>query len=153
MTIIYDGGNFSAQGAYEAATAGTLAYPLGFALDIPPLPVLSLPGDWDLSIDGTGNIAMATGAYAIAQDVASALRTFAGELWYDTTQGVPYFTDALGQGVDVGLLTDDFDTAALIVPGVVQAETILNPLDRTSRLLTGTVNVIDTTGQALGITF
>ena len=108
---------------------------------------------WDLSIDGSRNIAMATGPYAIAQDVASSLRLFAGELWYDTPQGVPYFADVLGQGVNAGVLIDDFDTAALVVPGVVQAQTVLAPLDRTSRTLTGTVSVIDTDGQALGITF
>ena len=39
---------------------------------------------WDLCLDANGNIAMATGPYAIAQDVASAVR-----LWHDTTKGVP----------------------------------------------------------------
>jgi hypothetical protein len=41
---------------------------------------------WDLSLDANGNIAIATGPYAIAQDVASAVRR--GELRHNTTKGV-----------------------------------------------------------------
>lgn len=108
---------------------------------------------WDLTIDASGNIAMATGSYAIAQDVASSLRTFAGELWYDTSQGVPYFEDALGKGVNAGILLDDFNAAAQIVPGVVDAQSQLKPLDRTTRQLTGTVAVTTTSGTNLTVAF
>ena len=45
--------------------------------------------DWDLCVDTSGNIALATEPYAIAQDVASACKTFLGECWYDTTYGIP----------------------------------------------------------------
>ena len=107
---------------------------------------------WDLTIDGKGNIAMAVSPYAIAQDVASALRTFAGELWYDTTQGVPYFTDALGQSYNQGLLQDDFNTAALSVPEVVQTVTKLTPPDRTTRELAGgTVAVSTSAGTSFNV--
>jgi hypothetical protein len=50
---------------------------------------------WDLTLDINGNIAMASEPYAIAQDVASACRTFLGECYYDTSQGVPYFQGML----------------------------------------------------------
>jgi len=107
---------------------------------------------WDLTIDGSKNIAVATGAYAIAQDVASALRLFSGELWYDTTQGVPYFADVLGQSYNQGLLQDDFNTAALSVPEVVQAVTKLTPPDRTTRELTsGTVAVSTSAGTSFNV--
>ena len=46
---------------------------------------------WDLVLDANGDIALAAPPYAVAQDVASAISLFLGELWYDTTQGVPYF--------------------------------------------------------------
>ena len=108
---------------------------------------------WDLTIDGSKNIAMATGAYAIAQDVASAIRTFLGEVWYDTEQGVPYFQQILGQGLSRSFLENALNSAALSVPGVVQAKTVLNDLNVRSRVLTGTVFVIDTTGQELNVNF
>jgi hypothetical protein len=34
---------------------------------------------WDLCLDAAGNIAMASNPYSIAQDAASAIRTFAGD--------------------------------------------------------------------------
>ena len=46
---------------------------------------------WDLTLDANNNIALAAEPYAFAQDAASAIRLFQGELWYDTTRGVPYF--------------------------------------------------------------
>ena len=51
---------------------------------------------WDLVLDSNGNIALAQPPYATAQDVASAIRLFLGELWYDQTQGVPYWQQFLG---------------------------------------------------------
>jgi hypothetical protein len=53
-----------------------------------PMKTLLLVTDkWDLCLDANGNIASAEPPYARAQDVASALRLFAAELWYDTSLG------------------------------------------------------------------
>jgi hypothetical protein len=57
--------------------------------------LLSRPA-WDLVLDASGNIAVASAPYAIAQDAASAIRLFAGEHWYDTAQGIPCFSQVLG---------------------------------------------------------
>lgn len=77
-------------------------------------------GDWDLTLDVSGNLAVATGHYAIAQDVASAARLFLGELWYDTTQGVPYYEEVLGVWPPPSLefLKARLVAAGLTVPGV-----------------------------------
>lgn len=106
---------------------------------------------WDLCLDASANIAMASEPYAIAQDVASALRLFAGELWYDNTRGIPYFETVLGQYPPSGYLKSQFEAAALTVPGVVQARCI--NLQLSNRQLTGTVEVIDLTGQSQNVTF
>jgi len=76
---------------------------------------------WDLIIDSAGNIAMATPPYALAQDVASAVRLFLGELWYRTPDGIPYFENVLGQLPPLTLLIAYIERAALTVPGVVTA--------------------------------
>ena len=47
------------------------------------------PQSWDFVLDAAGNIAMAKDPYAKAQDVSSACRLFAGELYYDTEKGIP----------------------------------------------------------------
>lgn len=73
---------------------------------------------WDLVIDGSGNLAIATGGAAIAQDVASAVRTFQGECWYDTSLGVPYFQGILGHRVSLQFVKQALVTAGMIVPNV-----------------------------------
>ena len=73
---------------------------------------------WDLVLDVNGNIAVASPPYAPAQDAASAMRLFLGELWYDTTQGVPYWSEIIGQAPPVALLKAKLTTAALTVPDV-----------------------------------
>ena len=106
---------------------------------------------WDLVIDSAGNIAMATPPYALAQDVASAVRLFLGELWYNTPKGIPYFEDVLGHLPPLSLLTGYMETAALTVPGVVSAQVIISEFN--SREITGQVQFIDETGAASGVTF
>ncbi len=108
-------------------------------------------GQWDLIIDSAGNIAMATPPYALAQDVASAVRLFLGELWYATTKGIPYFEDVLGQLPPLSLLTGYIEKAALTVPGVVSAQCIISEFS--GREITGQIQFIDETGAANGVTF
>ena len=52
---------------------------------------------WDIVLDVNGNIALASAPYSIAQDVASAVRTFVGECWYDNSLGLPYWQNILGK--------------------------------------------------------
>ena len=113
---------------------------------------LQLNSSWDLMSDSSKNIAVATNGYAIAQDVASAIRTVLGEVYYNTTQGVPYFTNVFGQKISLSFLQTQFNKAALMVPGVVKAQTTINPIGP-DRVMTGNVKVIDTNGQALNVTF
>lgn len=107
---------------------------------------------WDLTVDGLGNIAVDSTSGAVAQDVASIIRVVQGELFFDVTQGIPYFLNVLGQSFSPQLFTAFLQQAALSVPGVVRANVTLNPLDKT-RNLVGTVQVIDETGQSLNAHF
>jgi len=40
---------------------------------------------WDLELDSNGNLSLTDPDYSIAQDVASAIRTFLGECLYSAT--------------------------------------------------------------------
>lgn len=106
--------------------------------------LLDLDG-WDFALDASGNWAMATEPYAQTQDVASAVRVFEGECWYDTTLGVPYFTQVLGLYQPTQILRARAQLAALTVPGVIDATAILvaNP----ARELTGQIQVVTASGQ------
>lgn len=109
------------------------------------------PKTWDLMLDASGNIAMAQEPYAIAQDVASAIKLFQGELYFDTDKGMPYFDQILGQRPPLPFLRAKVEAAALTVPNVVSARATLTQYK--NRQLTGSVEVIDTTGQAHNVVF
>jgi hypothetical protein len=99
---------------------------------------------WDLVLDSNGNIALASPPYATAQDVASAMRLFLGELWYDTAQGVPYWQQLLGQNPTSSQISAAFNQAALTVPGVVAASTIITSF--AGREVTGQVTFTTSDG-------
>jgi len=80
----------------------------------------------------------------MAQDAASAIRLFAGEAWFDTTQGVPYFETILGRAPPVAFMKARFAAAALTVPGVVSAVCYLDAI--ADRRLTGQVQIRDAAG-------
>jgi hypothetical protein len=102
---------------------------------------------WDLLLDSDGNIAVASEPYSQAQDAASAIRTFAGECWYDTTLGIPWLEEILAVSpmpqlsYIKTLLTD----AALAIPGVVSAQVFVS--DVADRMLHGQVQITNTAGQ------
>lgn len=106
---------------------------------------------WDLVLDSAGNIAMAAPPYALAQDVASAVKLFLGELYYDQSKGIPYFEEVLGHAPPVPILIGYIENAALTVPGVVTAQCVIETI--TDRSVTGAIQFVDETGAANAVTF
>lgn len=106
---------------------------------------------WDLVIDSAGNIATAEPPYALAQDVASAIRLFINELWYNPQKGIPYFEDVLGHLPPLALLTGYMEKAALTVPGVVSAQCFISVFSE--RQIQGQVLFIDEVGNQNGVRF
>ena len=100
---------------------------------------------WDLTIDASRNIAMASEPYACAQDAASEIRLFEGELYFDGSQGVPYWALILGKQPPISLIKQKFVDAALNVPDVVSAVCYLGPI--VDRAITGQVQVTDVNGN------
>lgn len=95
--------------------------------------------EWDLVLDADGNIAVASEPYALAQDAASAIKTFAGEVYLDTTLGLPYLTQIFGKNPPIALLKAQFEAAARTVPDVASAQCFLSGI--TSRVLSGQIQV------------
>jgi len=96
---------------------------------------------WDLILDSSGNIAMAEPPYALAQDVASAVRLFFGELWYNGGKGIPYWEEVLGHLPPMSLLTGLIEKSALGVPGVTSAQCMITSFD--SREIAGEIRFLD----------
>lgn len=119
----------------------------------PPCATMLLDTDaWDLTLDASGNWAVAAAPYAVAQDAASEIRTFLGEVYYDTTRGLPYFQELLGKAPPpTELMRARFTAAALTVPGTVRARTFFTALS--ARQLSGQVQVTDSNGQTSAAAF
>lgn len=106
---------------------------------------------WDLVLDVNGNIALAGVPYSIAQDVASATRTFLGECWYDTSQGIPYWQQILGEFPPLQYVAEQIQDAALTVPNVVAAKVTFTSFQ--NRALSGQIQIIDTDGATNNVAF
>lgn len=113
---------------------------------------------WDLCVDANGNIAMAAAPYAIAQDVASAQRTFATEVYYNGQLGLPYFQGILGMdGTNppppVSLFSEYMVVAALTVPNVVPSPPpVFTVSGFTNRGVTGQTTFTDNAGNTQTVT-
>lgn len=106
---------------------------------------------WDLALDSAGNLAALDGAEALAQDAASAIKTFSGEVYYDTSIGVPYFSEILSKTPSLALLKQWMVDAALRVPDVAAAQCYLTSLS--NREVSGQVQVITSTGEIAAANF
>jgi hypothetical protein len=110
-----------------------------------------LPDSWDLVTDASGNIAMATNPYSQAQDAASAIKLFDGELYYNTSLGVPYWSQILGRFPPLSLVKLRLQQAALRVPGVVAAVAVISSFK--NRELTGQVQIANSDGATATAAF
>lgn len=112
---------------------------------------------WDLVADAAGNIAVAANPYALAQDVASALRTVLGEVWFDDTLGIPYLVEGnptaqiLGNTPPLTVFKAYMVNAALTVPGVVSAVCVVESFDTSTRQVVGQVQFTDDTGNTQSV--
>lgn len=104
---------------------------------------------WDLVVDASGNIAVASDPYSQAQDAASAIKLFQGELWYDTVPGVPYWLEILGKSPPVALLKAKFVSAAKTVPGVASARCFISSI--AGRAVVGQVQITTSSGETSSV--
>lgn len=108
-------------------------------------------GAWDLVLDVNGNIALASAPYSIAQDVASAIRTFIGECWYDNSLGLPYWQNILGQYPPLQFVEQQINKAAYTIPNVAATKVTFTSFS--NRVLSGQIEIIDTDGVTNNVAF
>lgn len=99
-----------------------------------------MPATWDLALDSSGNIAIATEEYQQAQDIASSCRVFYGDDFYSKTDGIPYVESILGQSkFPLAMYQRSLHDRAMLVPEVVSVEVQLNTNTLRDRILTGSI--------------
>lgn len=106
---------------------------------------------WDLELNASGNIAVASDPDSQAQDAASEIKLFRGELFYNTARGIPYWQQILGRLPSSTLMKAKFSAAARLVPGVVAARCFMASLD--GRSVTGQVQITNSLGVAQRMRF
>ena len=106
---------------------------------------------WDLCVDTSGNIAVASDTYALAQDAAAAVRLFQGEFVYDVTLGIPYFKQVLGKAPPINLVRQLQQKAALTVPDVIKAVVYYSSISNGQ--LAGQVQTTGANGTTSTVTF
>jgi hypothetical protein len=107
--------------------------------------------EWDLVVDAVGNIAMASEPYSTSQSVANECRTFLGEVYYDTTRGIPYSSQILGKSTPIEYTKAQLVAAALLVPEVVSARAYLT--SSPERKLGGQIQITDSSGAVSAASF
>ena len=123
---------------------------------------LLLDSDWDIQLDASGNIAETSGDYAVAQNVANAVRLFTNDAYYDPDRGIPHFALTLGRKPVMSVFRAVVRQAALGVDGVRAAEVkdlALSQKDAqspdgssvTPRTLTGDIQLTMEDGETYGI--
>lgn len=123
---------------------------------------LTLDADWDLQLDAAGNIMTSSGDYAVAQNVANAVRLFTDDAYYDANRGIPHFALTLGRKPAMSVFRAVVRQAALGVDGVKAADVKDIQLVRkdtsspagdaiTPRTLTGDIQLTMEDGETYGI--
>lgn len=96
------------------------------------------PDNWDITLDSSGRLQTSASAYAIAQNVANAVRLFTGEAFFAMDEGIPHFDIELGKTRPaLSVLRARMREAALNVEGVLDAQITLD--DVQDRKLTGEI--------------
>jgi len=96
------------------------------------------PDSWDITLDSSGRISTSAAAYAIAQNVANAVRLFTGEAFFAMDEGIPHFEIELGYTRPaLSVLRARIREAALNVDGVLDAVVNLDGVQ--NRKLTGEI--------------
>ena len=119
--------------------------------------------EWDIQLDASGNIAVTTGDYAVAQNVSNAVRLFTNDAYYDPDRGIPHFAITLGRKPSMSVFRAVVRQAALGVDGVRAAEVKDLALSQTAsaqtpagesippRTLTGDIRLTMEDGETYGI--
>jgi hypothetical protein len=96
------------------------------------------PDNWDITLDSSGRLQTSANAYAIAQNVANAVRLFTNEAYFAMDEGIPHFEIELGYTRPaLSVLRARIREAALNVEGVLDAAVNLDGVR--DRKLTGEI--------------
>lgn len=101
----------------------------------------------DIYIDEKGNIATANNLEALKQKIKQRLKLFYSEWFLDTTRGVPYFQNILGEDINQSLAAQIITTEIQKEPDVTSVENVNFGLNDLTRKFTYSANVQSVYGE------
>ena len=122
------------SGRYDKALVGTVDYG----------DVLMSNGDLVLTADADSR-----GANPVLQDLLFRLRTFSGECFVNTSLGVPWYQQLIGQTGNPGIIDAVLQNVVLATPGVLQLTEWSSSFDRARRILSISFAALTTSGQVV----
>lgn len=106
---------------------------------------------WDVTLDGSGRIALSGDEHATAQNVANEARLFTADAYFIQDQGIPHFIATLGRRVNNAVLRSYLRRAALRVPDVKGVLSVqITGFDPVTRTLTGDIQFTTVEGAENG---
>lgn len=102
----------------------------------------ALSAEWDLQLDGNGNVSMLRDTAAIVQNVCNEGRLFYNDAIFRWDEGIQWFSDQIALPIQEAVTTEDLRTAAASVPGVLTVDSVtLLELDPATRNLSAEVKI------------
>lgn len=102
----------------------------------------ALSAEWDLQLDGNGNISMLRDTAAIVQNVCNEGRLFYNDAIFRWDVGIQWFSDQIALPIQEAVTIEDLRTAAASVPGVLTVDSVtLLELDPATRNLSAEVKI------------
>lgn len=102
----------------------------------------ALSAEWDLQLDGNGNVSMLRDTAAIVQNVCNEGRLFYTDAIFRWEEGIRWFSDQIALPIQEAVTTEDLRTAAASVPGVLTVDSVtLLELDPATRNLSAEVKI------------
>ena len=102
----------------------------------------ALSAEWDLQLDGNGNVSMLRDTAAIVQNVCNEGRLFYNDAIFRWKEGIRWFSDQIALPIQEAVTTEDLRTAAASVPGVLTVDSVtLLELDPATRNLSAEVKI------------
>lgn len=112
---------------------------------------LELTRVWDVTLDGSGRIALRGDELATAQNVSNEARLFKDDAYFIQDQGIPHFVIDLGRRVNSSVTRSYIRRAALSVPDVAEVLSIeIFGVDPKTRTLTGEIKIKTVEGSSNG---
>lgn len=112
---------------------------------------LLLNDNWDIGLDGGGNLVTTSGLYCDAQNVANAIRLFTKDAFLAQDKGVPHFDLDLGRMPAFSAVRSVYRRNARAVENIQDATLENLAFDSDTRVLTGVIRATTEQGNTVNV--